>query len=194
MKQILIIIAVLSLAFNAKGQNDTLQKIRFLNFQTGFIGDNYNSAGIRFKTEYSKQINRNWYLGTLFEMKLHQFQHTQYDTDEFINLKPDIPANTFIVAERLGYRFELWNERISWNFGLAVGVSYLHWHEDNLLMPIFLADISLNIRLTKRLYIETAPLIIFPPISTFYYSFRNYDDYSDYYGINMFPIGLRYKF
>lgn len=127
-------------------------------------------------------------------MKLHQFEHTRYDIDEFSNLKPDIPANTFILAERFGYRFELWNDRISWNFGLAAGVSYLHWNEDNLLMPIFLADISLNIRLTKRLYIETAPLIIFSPISTFYYSFRNYDEYTDYYGINMFPIGLRYKF
>ncbi len=196
-KQILIvIIAILSLTFIVKGQNDTIQKIRFINVQTGFIGDNYNSAGIRFKTEYSKQIKRkrNWYLGTLFEMKLHQFEHTQYDIDEFSNHKPDIPANTFILAERFAYRFELWNDRISWNFGLAAGVSYLHRHEVNLLMPIFLAEISLNIRLTKRLYIETAPLIIFPPISTIYYSFRNYDEYTDYYGINMFPVGLRYKF
>ncbi|MGL4629973.1 MAG: hypothetical protein ACRCVT_02110 [Leadbetterella sp.] len=177
---------IILLSNQAKCQIDSLHKNRFLNIQTGIGFDNFNSAGIRFRLEYSKQLKKKLYYGTLFEMKKNQYRHT---TDYY----PIYPANTFILAEKIGYRFELWRDRIAWNVGLAAGVAYLQWPKHNLLRPIAVADATLNIRITKKLYLETAPLIIILPVSTFYFSFIGYKEYDNYGGISV-PIGLRYKF
>ncbi len=165
---------------------EKLPKPAYLSFQSGAFVDGYNSFGVRAFFEYQKDLKKNWQYGISFEQKSHLFRAA---TDHFNSLS----SNLSLLSYNHYYKLKLYKDRVFWTSGLGVGIANVNWDGNNKIGIVFNGSVTLNVRITKRLYIETSPLIILPPVNRFYYSPMNVSTYSDLYGGPFFPIGFKVK-
>ena len=54
-------------------------------------------------------------------------------------------------------------------------------------------SMTLNIRITKRIYFECSPLIVLIPTNRFYFSTMNAENFNNFYAGTFFPIGIKVK-
>ncbi|MFD1552564.1 hypothetical protein DNU06_15660 [Putridiphycobacter roseus] len=80
-----------------------------------------------------------------------------------------------------------------WTAGFGVGVLHVFWDEINKFGPTVNASLTLNFRISKRIYIETAPLFVILPINRIYYSPIKTNDINHFYAVSAIPIGLKVK-
>lgn len=165
---------------------ETIIKYDYLIFQTGFIYDAYNSLGVRTFFEYQKDLKNNWQYGISYEHSRHfGFLMTDHLYDLNSNLS-QLSLNGY-------YKLNLIKDRLFWTGGLGIGALHVNWDDNDSFGATINASLTLNIRITKRLYFETSPLIVLIPFNRIYYSPMNIDHFNNFYAITFFPFGIKVK-
>ncbi len=171
------------------GFAQTLEKPRktdYLTVQTGFIVDGYNSVGIRTFFEYQKDIKNNWQYGISYE---HSRHFGFFLTDQ----QYDLSSNLSQLSINGYYKLNLIKDRLFWTIGIGIGALHLNWEDKDSFGPTANASITLNIRITKRIYLESSPLIVFFPFNRIYYSPMNIEHFDSFYAFTFFPFGIKIK-
>jgi len=171
--------------FSQTGLETTVRN-QYLTFQTGFIVDGYNSLGIRTFFEYQKDLKKNWQFGISYEHSRHL---GTFLTDQLYNLNSNLSQLSFNGY----YKLNFIKNRLFWTGGLGVGVLHINWDNNDGFGITINASLTLNIRITNRVYLETSPLIILLPTNRVYYSPKNIDHFNNYYAITFFPFGIKVK-
>ncbi len=183
---LLTLFGSLSYTIGYSQTNEKIPKPAFLSFQTGAFVDGYNSFGFRAFFEYQKDLKKNWEYGISFEQSVHLFRAA---TDHYNSLSSNI---SFLCYNHY-YKLKLFKDRVFWTTGLGAGVANVNWDGNNKIGIVFNGSVTLNVRITKRLYIETSPLLVLLPFNRVYYSPINVSTYTDLYGGPFFPIGFKVK-
>ena len=165
---------------------EILPNPNYLAIQSGLMADGYNSMGFRTFFEYQKDVKKNWQYGISYEHVRHLGIAA---TDHSDNLS----SNLSLLSLNYYYKLKLYKDRVFWTSGLGAGVVHLNWGDNDEFGPTLNASITLNIRVAKRSFIETSPLIVLAPINRFYYSPMNASSYKDFYAGTFFPIGFKVR-
>ncbi len=161
-------------------------KDSYLSFQSGASVNNYNSFGARIFFEYQKDVSKKWQYGISFEQNVHLYRAA---TDH----SNDLSSNVSLFCYNHYYKIKLYKDRFFWTTGLGAGMLNVNWDSKNKIGPVINASMTLNIRLNKKLYIETSPLIIFLPSNRGYFSPVKVSTYANYASFNFFPFGVKIK-
>lgn len=185
--KLLTIILISSLTFNSYSQPiENLRKPDYLVFQTGFIVDSYNSMGIRTYFEYQKDLLTNWQYGVSFE---HSRHFTSFATD----IPDELVTNLTLMSFNYYYKLNLVKEKLFWTTGFGVGAVHANWGNSDKIGPTVNVSLTLNIKLSKRIYFESSPLIVLIPSYRFYYSPMNAENHKNFYALPFFPFGIKVK-
>ncbi|MDD2197097.1 MAG: hypothetical protein PHE03_08810 [Bacteroidales bacterium] len=183
------IFLVLGLQFlNGFSQTDEVKtaKPAYLTFQTGFIVDGYNSIGIRTFFEYQKDLRENWQFGVSYE---HSRHFGFFLTDQLY----DLNSNLSQLSLNGYYKLNLIRDRLFWTVGIGAGALHVNWDNNDSFGATINASLTLNIRVTKRIYFESSPLIALAPFNRAYYSPMKIDHFNNFYAFTFFPFGLKVK-
>jgi hypothetical protein len=161
-------------------------KTDYLAFQTGLIVDGYNSLGIRTFFEYQKDLQKNWQYGISYE---HSRNFGFFLTDQLY----DLNSNLSQLSLNGYYKLNLIKDRLFWTGGLGLGALHVNWNENDAFGATVNASLTLNIRVTKRIYFESSPLIVLIPFNRIYYSPMNIDHFNNFYAFTFFPFGIKVK-
>jgi len=183
---IFLFLGLLSIKVFSQTDKEAIIKNDYLTFQTGFIVDGYNSLGIRTFFEYQKDLKKNWQFGISYE---HSRHFGFFLTDQLYDLNSNLSQLSFNGY----YKLNLINDRLFWTGGLGCGVLHVNWDDSDRFGATINASLTLNIRITKRLYFESSPLIVLVPFNRIYYSPMNLDHFNNFYAFTFFPIGFKVK-
>lgn len=198
MRYLIKILFLIISTYSYSQTNDSLRKSDFLTFETGLIMDGYNSMGVRTFFEYQKDLRKNWQFGISYEHSRHL---GFVATDQPYSLE----TNLSLLSTNCYYKINLIRNRIFWTIGLGFGVVHADWEQlndydtyaelvhKNSFGATTNISISLNLRITKRIYIVTSPLIVFMPTNRAYFSTMNTDHFKNFYAVTFFPFGLKFK-
>lgn len=183
---IILILGFFRIPGFSQSDEDKLQKSDYLTFQTGFIVDGYNSLGVRTFFEYQKDFKKNWQFGISYE---HSRHFGFFMTDQLYDLNSNLSQLSFNGY----YKLNLIKDRLFWTGGLGIGAVHVNWNDNDGFGATINASLTLNIRITKRIYIETSPLIVLFPFNRIYYSPMKIDHFDSFYAFTFFPFGLKVK-
>lgn len=172
-----------------KGFSQTKEKqpkSSYLSVQTGFMYDGYESLGARAFFEYQKDLKKNWQYGISFEQSISLFMGGTDNPNSF-------PTNLTILCYNHYYKLKIYKDRVFVTSGLGAGVLNAYWKDNYKIGPTINASITLNVRLNKKIFLETSPLVLIMPFHRVYYSTINTGPFTNYYSITVFPIGLKIK-
>ncbi|MCU4165271.1 hypothetical protein [Carboxylicivirga caseinilyticus] len=158
----------------------------YLTIQSGLIIDGYNSLGVRTFFEYQKKIKNKWYYGLSYEHS----RHLGFFINDQLN---ELNSNLSQLSLNGYYKLSVANEKLFWLAGVGLGALHNNWDNHDSFGISVNASFTLNIKLSKRLYLETSPLIILLPVNRVYYSPMNADEFDDFYALTYFPFGLKVK-
>lgn len=183
---IFLIFGLVSLNGFSQTDKETTIKTDYLTFQTGFIVDGYNSLGVRTFFEYQKDLMKNWQYGISYE---HSRHFGFFMTDQ----QYDLNSNLSQLSINGYYKLNLIKDKLFWTGGLGVGVLHVNWDDHDSFGATINASLTLNIRITKRLYFESSPLIVLIPFNRIYYSPIKIDHFDSFYAFTFLPFGLKVK-
>lgn len=163
-----------------------IENTDYLTIQSGLIVDGYNSLGVRTYFEYQKDLKKNWQYGISYE---HSRHYGFFMTDQLHDLK----SNLSLLSLNGYYKLNLIKDRLFWTGGLGVGLLHVNWEDNDGFGPTVNASLTLNIRLTQRIYVESSPLIVLLPFNRIYYSSMNINHFDNFYAFTFFPFGLKVK-
>ncbi len=158
----------------------------YIAFQSGASVNTYNSFGARLFFEFQKDISKHWQHGFSFEQNIHLYRAA---TDHSNDLNSNISAFCYNHY----YKIKIYKDRFFWTTGVGAGLMNVNWDSNNKIGPVVNASMTLNIRLSNRLFIETSPLIILLPSNRGYFSPINVSTYSNYSSASFFPFGIKIK-
>lgn len=142
--------------------NDSTTVIQnsYFKFQSGLLFDSYNNNALRLYYEYNCDFknSKHWAWGVASE---HKWYMARVWTDDYSN--PKLNSNSFTY--NIHYKVFAFKDKLFWD--VYSGAGFVHMFNDNKksYQAVGTFGITLNVKLSKRIYFETAPLIIFPPIS-----------------------------
>jgi len=183
---LLLLFGLLRINGFTQTDENIIRKTDYLAFQTGFIVDGYNSLGIRTFFEYQKDLKKNWQFGISYERSRH---FGFFMTDQLYDLDSDLSQ----ISLNGYYKLNLIKDRLFWTGGIGIGALHVNWDDNDGFGPTINASLTLNMRLTKRIYLEASPLLAFLPSNRVYYSPMNIDHFNDFYAFTFFPFGLKVK-
>jgi len=183
---LLLLFGLLRINGFTQTDENIIRKTDYLAFQTGFIVDGYNSLGIRTFFEYQKDLKKNWQFGISYE---HSRHFGFFMTDQLYDLDSDLSQ----ISLNGYYKLNLIKDRLFWTGGIGIGALHVNWDDNDGFGPTINASLTLNVRLTKRIYLEASPLLAFIPSNRVYYSPMNIDHFNDFYAFTFFPFGLKVK-
>ena len=183
---IFLIFGLLNINGFSQNEKGTTIKNDYLTFQTGFIVDGYNSLGVRTFFEYQKDLKKNWQYGISYE---HSRHFGFFMTDQLY----DLNSNLSQLSINGYYKLNLIKDRLFWTGGIGVGAMHVNWDDNDSFGATINASLTLNIRITKRLYFESSPLIVLMPFNRIYYSPMNIDHFDSFYAFTFFPFGVKVK-
>ncbi len=189
MRKKYLIILLLGLLYGTGfSQTDNEKSIKndYLTFQTGFIVDGYNSLGVQTFFEYQKDLKNNWQFGISYEHSRHL---GFLITDQPYNLNSDLRQ----LSLNGYYKLNLIKNRLFWTGGLGIGALHVNWNNNDSFGVTINASLTLNIRITKRLYFESSPLIVVMPFNRIYFSPMGIDHYDYFYALTFFPVGIKVR-
>ncbi len=182
-------LCLILIAFSTHGYTQTIQaekpRADYLSFQTGFIQNGYNSLGIRTYFEYQKDIVKNWQWGISYEHSQH-FGHIWSDVR-------DLDTDVSLLSVNGYYKLQLVKDKFFFTAGLGVGVVHVNWDVNNDFGLTANASLTMNIRLSKRIYLESAPFLVLVPSNRVYYSPLNVEKFDNFVAFTLFPIGVKFK-
>ena len=187
MTRLILAFAFFSLTqFEVYAQSESIRKPDYLAVQTGLTLDKYNSLGIRAFFEYQKEFRNKLQYGISFEQCAHFGRGATDQRDE-------LSTSLSLMSFNCYYRLNLIKDRIFWNSGLGVGGVHVNWEDhDKVGLTVNLSS-TLNIKMTKRIYMETSPLSILIPSNRLYFSTMDVVNYTDFYAFTLLPIGIKVK-
>jgi len=187
-KRLLIILLTGFLSIHGFSQTDENKTAQsdYLTFQTGLIVDGYNSLGVRTFFEYQKDFQKNWQLGISYE---HSRHFGFFMTDQLY----DLNSNLSQFSINGYYKLNLVKDRLFWTGGLGVGALHVNWDDNDSFGATMNVSLTLNIRITKRVYLETSPLIVLLPFNRVYYSPMNIKHFDNFYAFTFLPFGIKVK-
>jgi hypothetical protein len=80
-----------------------------------------------------------------------------------------------------------------WNAGAGIGFVHAYWGNSDKIGYAFNASLTLNIKLSNRIHLESSPMAIILPTSRVYYSPMNVEGYSDFFAISFLSLGAKVK-
>ena len=166
--------------------NENLRKPDYLTFQTGAIVDRYNSLGIRTFFEYQKDLKGNWQYGISYEHSRHFGFFASDHPDAF-------ETNLSLLSLNGYYKINLIRDRLFWTAGLGVGGVHAYWDDNDKIGTTINASVTLNIRLTKKIYFESSPFIVLLPSNRIYFSTMNAENADNFFALSLFPFGVKVK-
>ena len=185
-KHLLAGIIVMIMSYTHLNANDYFIKYNYLTFQTGFLVDNYNSLGFRMFFEYKKDQKYFWQYGISYENVRH---FTRFATDHPMELE----TNLNLLCLNYYYKLFLYRERVFIEPGIGVGGVHVFWDDYDKFGVVVNASITLNVRVTKKIFIETSPLFILTPSNRIYFSTMKVKNYHNFYAFSFFPFGLKFR-
>jgi len=185
--KLIIVFALVLIGFtaNSQTQKDSC-KAYYLTFQSGFMIDGYNSMGVRTFFEYQKDFRRNWQIGISYEHSRHLGFAA---TDQLYELS----TNLSLLSLNGYYKLNLIRNRLFWTAGFGIGAIHADWEDQDVFGATINASLTLNVRITKRIYIETSPLVVLIPINRVYFSTMDADHFNSFYAFTIFPVGIKVK-
>ena len=165
---------------------EKINKPSYFSFQTGAMMDSYNSFGVRAFFEYQKDLKKNWQYGISLEQKIHLFRAA---TDH----PNSLATNLSLISYNHYYKLKLYKDRVFWTCGLGAGIGYVYFKDYHKVGVTANASITLNIRVTKKLFIETSSLLVLLPFNRGYYSPMNVSTYPNLWAGTFFPIGFKVR-
>lgn len=186
-KHLLTLLMVL-LFINVYSQtnNEKPQAVDYLSVQTGLLLDRYYSMGVRTFFEYQKDVKKNWQFGISYENTQH---NGIYVTDQL----DEIESNLSLLSLNGYYKMNLIRNRLFWTVGFGFGAVHLNWDDNNRFGVAVNTSLTLNVRVTKRIYIETSPLFLLFPANRVYFSTMSVLNYTDFSAYTLCPIGIKVK-
>jgi hypothetical protein len=76
---------------------------------------------------------------------------------------------------------------------MGIGALHVNWDDKDAFGATVNASLTLNFRITKTIFIETAPLIVLLPFNRIYYSPLNIDHFQHFHAFTFFPFGVKFK-
>ena len=180
MRYVLLLFALMGMHSGISAQDPD----SWLRFNASYTLDAWNSLGPKVHFSYEQQIKNKLNIGFEMESKRHQ-------TFAMRDKNFELGTNQLSLLLSGSYRMNLWEDRI-WFTGRA-GLGAIHVYRDNTdkFGPLFRAGMSMNIRLYKRLYLETFPFFVLA-FSRIDYSPLRWDDHA-FFQVQILNFGLRYK-
>ncbi len=165
-------------------------KQQYLSFQPSFTLDGFNSFGVRIFLEYTKDLKNNWQWGLSYD-------HTTPLFDAATATRT-LEANYSNLSLNGYYKLNVFKDRVFYTGGLGIGVTHFSWtrfgsSSAHAFTPTINASLSLGIRVSKRIIIETSPLLVLLPSNRVYYSPVNVEEFPDFYSFTIFPLGIKVK-
>lgn len=199
-KPSLFIILTCSLSMLQAAGRDSLRPIHQISVVGGLIHDTYNSGGVRLMVQYQHRIKntRHWFWGLGYDSKLAMYRPA---TD--IYNPPEL--NTQNISVNLHYQRFIWKNRIGWDLGAGPALVLATENQRYRIrsLPLYGMHLSanLNIRLTRKIYFQTAPLLFIPFGSDFYLlgpqaypsPAPGYSRIRAYLQYSVIPLGLRFE-
>jgi hypothetical protein len=105
----------------------------------------------------------------------------------------DLNSNLSQLSVNGYYKLNLVKDKLFFTSGLGVGALHVNWDDKDNFGVSVNASLTLNIRVTKRFYIEASPLVILFPFNRVYYSPMNIDHFDNFYAFTFFPFGFKVK-
>ncbi len=161
------------------------EKEQYLSFQTGLLINNANTTGIRTFIEYQKDFNKNWFYGVSFD-------HSNYFSRSMTDYYPT-PRNLDIVNFNTYYKLHLYKEKVFWTLGLGLGAFHAYWKKENDFGVVLNADVTLNIRLSKKVILQTMIIPVLAPFNRFYISPQSINNDGIMRAFSAIPIGIKIK-
>jgi hypothetical protein len=183
----LYLILLLLLGVKLQGQNtcDTVAKHKYLSVQSGLLIDSYNNVGLRTFFEYQQDLKGNWQYGVSYENTSH-LHAAATDVLELL-------SNLRLLSVNSYYKLNLIKDRLFWTVGMGAGAIHVNWENENRFGVTLNASITLNFRILKNIYIETSPLTVLLPVNRLYYSPLKINQFDQFYGYTLLPIGVKVK-
>ena len=183
----LIVFAIVfcGLDANSQTQKDSCNS-DYLTFQSGFMIDGYNSLGVRTFFEYQKDFRRNWQFGISYEHS----RHLGFAATDHLY---ELPTNLSLLSLNCYYKLNLIKNRFFWTAGFGIGAIHAYWEDQDVFGATINASLTLNVRITKRIYIETSPLVVLIPTNRVYFSTMDADQFNSFYALTFFPFGIKVK-
>jgi hypothetical protein len=69
----------------------------------------------------------------------------------------DLKSNLSLLSLNGYYKLNLIKDRLFWTGGLGVGLLHVNWEDNDGFGPTVNASLTLNIRLTQRIYVNPLP-------------------------------------
>ncbi len=189
MKANLYFFLVLSLMANlAFAQNESKPVLnQYLSLQSGILAETqYNSAGIRTFFEFQQDITQHKQFSLSYEHSTHFMDLATDHSDE-------IKSNISALCANFNYKIFLWKDKIYWSAGIGAGAVHVNWDNNNKISKVVNANLTLNLKITDKIIIETAPLLILFPFNRIYYSPVNVGVYNNMYAFTSIPLGLKVR-
>ena len=196
MKNILLTLFIF-IQINTFSQEQEIVKNDYLVFETGLIFNWTNSLGVRTFFEYQKETRKNWSFGVSYE-------HSQTIGSPFSGFYHG-ETNLSLLSLNSYYRINLIKDRLFWVVGAGIGAGHVHItdHEnrrynngaqEHLFGYTFNISTNINVRISKRIYLQTSPLLVLPPFNRVYYSPNLSKNGINYlFAQTAFPIGIKIK-
>ncbi|HNT41133.1 MAG TPA: hypothetical protein PKN78_02740 [Tenuifilaceae bacterium] len=198
--RLMVLLSSFVIAGNANalslGSSDTC-KVDYLSFQSGMIIDRYNSLEVRIFFEYQRDIKKKWQWGISYENSRHLgFAATDqpYELETNLNL---FSLNGY-------YKLNVVKNRLFWTAGLGLGMVHAYWEKPlsytfsemehhNIFGPVANVSLTLNVRITKRVYIEASPLVVVMPTNRVYFSTMDEEHFNNFFAFTFFPFGVKFR-
>lgn len=182
---LLFLLALIS-ANKSLGQEIIKQpKPAYLSVQSGVTFSTLNSIGTRLFFEYQKDLKGNWQYGIAYDNSRFLFRAATDTRTVKLNLS-SMSGNVY-------YKINAFKDRLFWTAGMGVGVMHVFWDENDKVGPSANASLTLNVRVSKRIYIETSPLIILAPVNRVYYATFQDVERQHLLTLVLFPLGVKIK-
>lgn len=162
------------------------RKQDYLSAQTGLIVDAYSTVGVRTFFEYQKDLKNNWQYGISYE-------HTRRLGNFLTHRSDNLDTNLSLLSLNGYYKVKLIKDKVFWTGGVGIGAVHINWDNKDRFGATVNASITLNIKVSKRLYIETAPLAFILPVNRGYYSPMNVENFDNFYAVTALPVGIKVR-
>ena len=162
-------------------------------FQTGLMYNNFNSLGIRTGFEYEQELTQNWLYGISYENTRH-IASAPFDREPpFSEEYSDQPANLSLLNINGYYKIPLWEDKIYWTAGIGLGGVHAYWDGQDRFGLTLNVTAELSLKLSKKIYLETAPLLVFPPVNRLYMTPHQVGNRDIFGAMTLFPVGVKVK-
>lgn len=161
-----------------------VSKPDFISVQSGLAVNSYNNLSASLGFEYQKQVKDNWSLGYLFSANRAMY--------EFASDTKTTELNQNHLSINLYYRLSLIKEKVFWDFGVGAGVMHAYFGEnlDEFGIEMNLSS-TLNIKLSKRIYFQSSPLLVLVPSNRVYFSTLSVAGKDNLFAFSFLPFGVK---